>query len=307
MSPRPSFLQRVLGAFGAALIRLVLRIFGRTVQKTDVPWLVGPIGPAGTEIADRPYELVAEREGLVIDRDARDAGLVPDFDVLKGPAFAVERTDRAVRDFYQRTSEYDLDVWNESPFPGRLFLWLIVYTVSRAMNQLNFPVFGLDLSRGMTSEVLPLHDSTGRTVHTGWYRRVRESGLVIYTGFYTTVTPPGNASPCVKVVFPLPRGNATVVLKPGFDVKGRFTLVSSGARFGDAGFYRVLELDDARLKVLHLRSLCEHFTVFTDDDGALRCDHTVHFLGMTMLRLHYRMRAKGVTSPSPGTLSPTPS
>jgi hypothetical protein len=160
------------------------------------------------------------------------------------------------------------------------------------MNQLNFPVFGLDLSRGMTSEVLPLRNGRGEVVHTGWYRRVRESGLVIYTGFYTTVQPPGHGSRCVKVVFPLPRGNATVILRPELDDRGRFVLASSGAAFGDPGFYRVLEVDDERLVVRQLRSLRERFTVFTDQDGALRCDHVVRYLGMTMLRLHYRMRPR---------------
>jgi hypothetical protein len=236
--------------------------------------------------------MIAEREGLTIDRSARQAGLVPDLDRLDGPGFDVSKTDPEVRRFYEKTSGYELDVWNESPFPGRLFLWLIVYTVSRAMNQLNFPVFGLDLSRGMTSEVMPLRDTSGTVVHTGWYRRVRESGLVIYTGFYTTVQPPGHASRCVKVVFPLPRGSATVILKPGLDERGRFVLVSSGSAFGDPGFYRVLEIDDEHLKVKQLRSLRERFTVFTDGDGTLRCDHVVRFLGMTILKLHYRMRPR---------------
>lgn len=290
-APKPGALQDLLGRFGAWLIRFWLKTFGKTVQKESVPWLLGPIGPEG-EIGDRPYELVAERENLAIDTSTPDAGLVPDFDVLTGPDFDAQRADRTVRRFYEKTGLFDLDVWSESPFPGRLFLWLIVYTVSRTMNQLNFPVFGLDLSRGMTSEVIPLRDMHARIVHTGWYRRVRESGVVVYTGFYTTVTPPGHSSACVKVVFPLPRGAAVVVLKPGLDDKGRFTLTSAGSTFGGAGFYRILERDDRTLKVMHLRSLKEFFTVYRDDRGELRCDHLVQFLGMTMLRLHYRMRER---------------
>lgn len=290
-APRASGLQHLLGVIGAALIRAWLRAFGRRHEKADVPWLVGPIGPDG-EIGARPYELLAEREGLTIDRECKDAGLVPDFDVLDGPGFDAAKTDPAVRRFYEKTGLYDLDVWSESPFPGRLFLWLIVYTVSRTMNQLNFPVFGLDLSRGMTSEVLPLRDASGKAVHTGWYRRVKETGVVIYTGFYTSVQPPGHDSRCVKVAFPLPRGNATVILKPGLDARGRFTLTSAGTSFGDAGFYRMLEQADGSLKVKHLRSLREHFEVYTDDGGELRCDHLVRFLGMTILRLHYRMRER---------------
>jgi hypothetical protein len=287
---RPSRIQILFGTLGMGLIRLYLRLFGRTVRKADVPWLVGPIGPEGP-IGDRPYHLVAEREGLTIDRGATDAGLVPDFAVLAGPTFDAAKTDPEVRRFYERTSSYELDVWSETRFPGRLFLWLIVATVSRYMNQLNFPVFGLETSRGMTSEVLPLRDAAGRAVHTGWRRRLLGSGRTIYTGFYTTVQPPRHGSACVKVVFPVPRGNATVLLRPEHDEAGRFRLVSVGRGFGDAGFYRVLALDDERLKVRYLKTLHERFAVYTDEEGVLRCDHEVRFLGIPMLRLHYRMRA----------------
>lgn len=290
-APRPGAIQHLFGRFGAWLIRFWLDKFGRTMPKQAVPWLLGPIGPDG-EIGDRPYELVAQRENLAIDTNTPDAGLVPNFDALTGPEFDAQRADRSVRRFYEKTGLYDLDVWSESPFPGRLFLWLIVYTVSRTMNQLNFPVFGLDLSRGMTSEVIPLRDMNANIVHTGWYRRVRETGVVVYTGFYTTITPPGHTSACVKVVFPLPRGAAVVVLKPGLDDKGRFTLTSAGSTFGGAGFYRLLEIDAQTLKVMHLQSLKEYFAVYRDDRGELRCDHLVQFLGMTMLKLHYRMRER---------------
>jgi hypothetical protein len=280
--------QAALGALGAALIRLWLRIFGRTVDVADVPWLVGPIGPGEGMIGDRPYELVAAREQLTIDRKPDQAGLVPDFDVLAGPQFDVARVDPEVRRFYEQTSRYHLEVWSHAPFPGRLFLWLLVSTVSRSMNQLNFPVTGMELARGMTSEVIPLRDAGGEVVYTGWLRRVAGVGRVIYTGFYASEQPPGHPSRCIKVVFPLPRGNATVILKPLLE-DGRFRLVSGGERFGDPGFYRVLQLDDRRLKVRYLSTLRENFSVYVDDEGVLRCDHEVRFLGITMLRLHYKM------------------
>ena len=291
MSDQPQRVQTLLGRIGAVVIRAYLRLFGRMVRKADVPWLAGPIGREG-EIAEGPYRAVADREGLTLDENSTDAGLLPDFDVLAGPDFDPAKTHPDVRHFYERTANYDLDVWSETRFPGRLFLWLIVSTVSRSMNQLNFPVFGLETSRGMTSEVLPLRDASGRAVHTGWQRRLLASGRIIYSGFYTTVRPPRSESPCVKVVFPVPRGNATVLLRPEYDSDGRFRLLSVGKGFGDAGFYRVLELDADRLKVRYLKSLKERFAVYTDADGVLRCDHGVEFFGMTMLRLHYRMRPR---------------
>ena len=284
-------IQRALGAFGIAIIRLYLRLFGRTVAKSEVPWLLGPIGPEG-EASDRLYEAVARSEGLAIDSEPGDAGLVGDFAGLAGPLFDVARLDPAVRRFYEHTSRFELDVWSETRFPGRLFLWLIVSTVSRRMNQLNFPVFGLETSRGMTSEILPLRDASGRVVYTGWRRRLAGSGLTIYSGFYGNAQPPGWPSACVKVVFPLPRGSATVILRPEFDAQGRFRLVSRGSRFGDPGFYRLLELDAQRIKARYMKTLHEEFDVYTDEKGTLRCDHVVRFVGMTILRLHYRMTAK---------------
>jgi hypothetical protein len=283
-------IQRFLGFVGIKLIRLWVRMFGRTVQKDEVPWLLGPIGPEGS-IGERPYEMVAEQEGLTIHNDSEGA-LVSDFSILQGSNFDVDKIDPNVRDFYEKTAMYDLDVWSETRFPGRLFLWVLVSTVSRYMNQLNFPIFGLEMSKGMTSEVLSLRDSNNKTIHTGWLRRLKESNRVIYTGFYTSIQPPGHSAHCVKVVFPLPKGNATVILKPTQDSEGRFQLISSGSKFGDPGFYRVVELDEKRLKVLHMKSLREQFTVYTDKEGVLRCNHRVEFLKMTMLRLHYRMHLK---------------
>src|SRR5206468_7399915 len=128
-------------------------------------------------------------------------------------------------------------------------------------------------------EVLPLRDASGNAVHTGWRRRLISSGRLIYSGFYTTTQPPLSPSRCVKVVFPLPHGNATVVLRPEHDANGRFSLVSGGRRFGDIGFYRILELDGERLKVRYLKTLRERFELYTDQQGVLRCDHQVHFLG----------------------------
>ncbi|MBC8072093.1 MAG: hypothetical protein IAG13_27480, partial [Deltaproteobacteria bacterium] len=294
-------LQRALGAMGAALIRAWITIFGRRVRKDSIPWLLGPIGPDTLSIGARPYELVAEREGLTVELGAREAGLVPDFMALASARFDPTLVHPEVRRFYEKTGDYDLEAWSESPFPGRLFLWLIVNTVSRAMNQLNFPVSGLDLSRGMASEVLPMKDEHGRVVHTGWLRRARGTDRIIYTGFYSVARVPLSESKCVKVVFPLPRGNATVLLEPGVDRtggepapgRGRLTLVSLGSRrFGDTGFYRVLETDSEHWRVLRFRTLHERFWVYVDDEDVLRCDHHVQLFGMTIVRLHYKMTRK---------------
>ncbi|HEY6081160.1 MAG TPA: hypothetical protein VIW29_20235 [Polyangiaceae bacterium] len=65
---------------------------------------------------------------------------------------------------------------------------------------------------------------------------------------------------CVKDVFPMPRGNATVVvLRPSVDE--RAVLSSAGGGFGDAGFYRVQQGGDGLVRAWRVTTLTEHFRV----------------------------------------------
>jgi hypothetical protein len=132
-------------------------------------------------------------------------------------------------------------------------------------------------------------DASGRRVYTGWLRRLVVSDRVIYTGLYSTERPDAFPDPCVKVSFPLPLGSATVFLRPEAQPDGSFKLISSGSRFGDPGFYRMVEVDADHWRVRYIRTLRERFHVYVDREGMLRTEHTVRFLGLTVLRLHYKM------------------
>lgn len=283
-------IRGAVAALGAAFIYLLIRLFGRVVSLEQATWLDGPFG--SEYIGDRPYEECADKQGLLLTRHAEKGGLIQDFAVLDGAGFAAARVSPKVRDFYEHTAEYRMDVWAESTFPASLGLWLLVTTISRKVNQLNFPLRALDTARGMDSEIVLLREPQGRVRYAGWYRRLSESRRVIYTGFYMTERPPASAGPCVKVVFPMPEGNATVLLRPSVDDHGNFELSSHGERFGDAGFYRLQRGRDGRVRAWRVTTLKEHFRVYVDDGGTLRCDHAVRFLGFSVLRLHYRIERK---------------
>ncbi|HXK20997.1 MAG TPA: hypothetical protein VNG33_24470 [Polyangiaceae bacterium] len=282
--------RAAIAALGSAFIYLLIRVFGRVVTRTQAPWLWGPFG--GEYIGDTPYEECAEREGLLLTRHAATGGLIPNFAALDGDGFRAEQVNSAVRDFYEHTAEFRMDVWTESAFPASIGLWLLVTTISRKVNQLNFPLRALDTARGMDSEIVLLREPEGAVRYAGWYRRLSESGRVIYTGFYMLERAPGCPRPCVKVVFPMPEGNATVLLRPGVDAQGNFSLSSEGSSFGDAGFYRVQRGNDDKVRVWRITSLKEFFEVYVDDSGTLRCDHAVRFCGLPVLRLHYRIERK---------------
>jgi len=284
---RVGWLARVVGTIGAWFIYGLIWLFGRSHRRADIPWLMGPLG--GRVIGDAAYTEVAAEEGLAIERAAKDGGLVPSFEQLRSETFDPDRSQPLVREFYEHTTQFAMDVWSQTFFPSNIVLWLLVKTISRQVNQLNFPLSPLDTARGMVSEIISLRRPDGSVRYTGWFRTLAEQQHVLYTGFYMTESAPNEGVPCVKVVFPMPRGNATVVLRPMLRDDGSLVLNSSGKRFGDAGFYRVQARDAARVRVWHIRTLREKFHVYTDAQGVLRCDHTVRFLGLPVLALHYKI------------------
>ena len=286
-TPRIGWFAALVARIGAWFIRRLISLFGRSHRRSDIAWLMGPLG--GDVIGDAPYREVAAAEGLAVERPSRDGGLVPSFEQLRSPAFDPGKAQPLVREFYEHTTRFAMDVWSKTYFPANIALWLLVKTISRHVNQLNFPLSPLDTARGLVCEIISLRRPDGTVRYTGWFRTLAEQARVLYTGFYMTEAAPRLGVPCVKVVFPMPRGNATVVLRPELRPDGSLILDSSGRRFGDAGFYRVEARGPERVRVWHVRTLREQFHVYVDRHGVLRCDHAVRFLGLPVLKLHYKI------------------
>ena len=268
-------------------IEWLVRLTGRKVSKAEAPWLDCVIGREG-QIFTGVYQQIASEEQLELSWP-EEAGLVPDFSALDGPGFRADAVHPNIRHFYEHTAQYHLEVWSEVYFAGKLVLWLLVEFISRQMDQLNFPISSLEVAKGMTSEIAQLREpATGRMKYTGWLRRYRSNGKVIYAGLYSQTTLPGEDNPCVKVTFPC-YGSSSVYLRPEAYADGSFGLRSNGAAFGRAGFYRVMESGKDAWRVRNFKTLHEVFHVYVDEDGVLRTDHTITFLGLTILRLHYKM------------------
>ena len=293
----PSAFSRPSGFLGAlySVVAFVLEeginawvhITGKRVRNGDLPWLAAPVGEKG-RIGGAIYARIAQRENLESHIPAA-AGLIPDFDVLRGPSFDPSAIRPEIRRFYEHAAQYHLDVWTEVSLTGRFFLWLLVEFISRRMDQLNFPISSLEVARGMSSQIVQLIDpQTNAIRYTGWLRRLKSSGHVIYAGLYSTVRIPGEDDPCVKVTFPC-RGTANVYLKPVQHHDGSFGLDSSGSAFGRSGFYRIVVSGPEHHRVRYVKTLHELFHVYVDAEGILRTDHKVSFLGITIIRLHYKM------------------
>ena len=279
--------QDICGYLLLRIIDLWLYLCGRKRRRADIPWLISPTGPKDI-IGEHWYEQLAEREGLKITASP-DAGLMPSFEGLRGPSFDPDKVAAEVRDFYEHTARYTLEAWSEVTLLMRFFLWGLVTFASRRMQQLNFPVSSMELASGMSSEVLELTDHDGKRVYTGWLRRMKATGMVLYAGIYTIGRVPRHDSPCVKVSFPVPLGSSTVFLRPEALPDGSFKLISEGKRFGDSGFYRFVERGNDHYQVRYLSTLHEVFHVFVDREGVLRTGHSIRYLGLPVMRLHYKI------------------
>ncbi len=268
--------------------QLWVRATGRVVRRAEAPWLDGPAGRTA-RIGTRFLEELAAAEGLRVVEGREGSGLA-DLGHLRGGGFDPGRIHPLVRDFYARTSRYKLDLWSAWDGVFQPFGWAISYLFSRRLAQLNMPLDPLDAAHGLLSRIVELVDpATGRARHVGWERRYARGGAVLYCGIYSTATPPRVGRPCVKVVFPLPNGSATVLLRPEVRRDGSLDLISAGKGFGDAGFYFLVRRDRDSWWVRKLDTMKESLHVYVDRHGVLRTDHVFRLWGLRFLRLHYRM------------------
>lgn len=276
----------MIASFISSLIQFWLRITGRKITIPEHPWLNGPQGGKGY-IGEDFYSQFAKENNYETVQTA-DGGLLSDFSFLsKNPE---PQLNPRVAHFYEHTALYSLDVWSEWYYPMKPFAWLLIKLVSHEINQLNIPLRPLDTSRGMSNNVIQLRKAGAEKPElVCWLRKTIATNRVVYSGFYVEMDV--NGQRMVRVVFPLPKGNVTVLLHPEFLPDGSFKLISNGRKFGQSGYYRVLGNGENKVKV-RLLPLHEVIHVFESEDGELRTDHEFSFWGIRMLKLHYRMRLK---------------
>ena len=260
---------------------------GRKISLAEYPWLEGPIGKTGRIGSDFFMKFALETGATIKPGD----GILPSIDTLRSETVDTTRIEHLVRDFYENTNKYSLDAWSEwsgvfAPF-GRLVFWLF----SKRLQQLNVPQHSLDTARGMESAVSYLNDATtGRLLFASWVRKLVATGDVIYAGAYSTIRLPGHDTPCVKVTFPLPNGNAIVIMRPQQTTFNGLRLVSAGQEFGEPGFYFTVHRKKSRIWARYVRAMQESIDVYCGLDGVCRADHVLRLFGKVFLRLHYAMR-----------------
>jgi hypothetical protein len=265
--------------------QLWVKATGTVTDLRSSQWLEGPIAKP-TGIGGRFFDDFAAEQGLSVQSGT---GLIKNFAELSGSAFELEQITPEVRHFYENAAEYELDAWSEWCGFFRPFGYILARLFSHRLQQLNVPLSGLDTSRGITSRVADLTDAAGEVKYTAWIRELLGSRHVLYAGSYSTCRVPNFEGVCVKVVFPLPNGNAIVIMYPQSEADGSLVLTSSGVGYGSPGFYFTVHEGD-RIWAKYVAAMRETIRVYADARKQVRADHVLRFQGMTFLRLHYRLK-----------------
>jgi hypothetical protein len=258
------------------------------VSAADLPFVVSRPARSGYVGTAYVRDLAAEL-GADYTADAQETGIVASLDALAGPGFDPAQVDPVVREFYEHTTRFALDIiprWRLWVRPGYLLYRTLV---ARPLGQASVPMNQRESERGIRSRIDTVAGVDGAVSVRGWVRSFADDDEPIMVGIYTTYTHRGCGY--VSVGFPVPEGSFTATLRPRSRPDRGLTLTSR-VHDGQAGHY-LTYVDPAadELTVLAMHGFQEQLDVFVED-GALRAEHAFWVFGFPFLTLHYRIERK---------------
>jgi hypothetical protein len=239
-------------------------------------------------------ELAEELGGRYVAA-APDVGIVSSLDELAGPQFDPAGVDPRVREFYEHTPRFTLDIvpeWRLWVRPGYLLYRTIV---ARPLGQANVPMNQRETQRGINSRndtITP--DGTDVATVRGWIRSFADTDEPIYVGIYTTYRQDGRGY--VSVGFPLPQASFTATLLPLPRPGGGLVLTSRSDLDQPGHYLAYIDPDSADLTAVAVHGFAEQLDVYMQDEELL-AEHAFSIFGLPFLVLHYRMHRKPGATP----------
>lgn len=268
-------------------IQTTIKLFGKTYEPHEIPFLYGPIG--NEKIGEDFYKRWCEAKNHTYEEGISNNGLIPEFEILRSPTFNPDEVHPAIRNFYEQTSSYEFDIWAKWNPILKLGASILVHAVSHHIQQLNFPLNAMDARYGMSNDIITIYDKQNNIPFRCWLRKQMPSNEIIYCGFYIPFKIPSIDSFGIKTVFPLPKGAAVVLLEPINLPQGGFKLDSRGHKIGGSGYYRIHQLKNGNFKVL-MAPIRESLDISIDEKGYVRVEHYFTLWGMRMLHLHFKIK-----------------
>jgi hypothetical protein len=266
-----------------------LSLVAERVRAAELPFVVPR--PARSRYVGTGYvQALAEELGAGYTPDARDTGIVASVDALAGPGFDPEQVAPLVRQFYEHTTRFAIDIvpqWRTWVRPGYLLYRTLV---ARPLGQASIPMNQREAQRGIRSRIDTINGIDDTVSVRGWIRSYADDDEPIMVGIYTTYTHRDQGY--VSVGFPVPEGSFTATLLPRARPDGGLTLTSR-VKDGQAGHYLAyVDRNADELTALAVHGLEEQLDVFVDD--GLRAEHAFWLFGFPFLTLHYRLTHNAV-------------
>ena len=264
-------------------------LLAESVPAEDLPFVVPREARSGYVGTGYVRDL-ADQIGGTFTGDAADAGIVASLDLLSGPGFDPGGVHPLVREFYEHTTRFKLDIvpeWRLWVRPGYL---LYRNLVARPLGQANVPMNQRETQRGIRSRIdtITLPGEQQIAVR-GWIRSFVDTDEPIYVGIYTTYRHEGRGY--VSVGFPVPHGSFTATLLPRPRDGGGLILTSSSELEHPGHYLAYIDPDSRSLTAVAVPGFSEQLDVHLDD-GELRAEHAFSVFGLPFLVLHYRMFRK---------------
>jgi hypothetical protein len=264
-------------------------LLAERVPAEDLPFVV-PREARSRYVGTGYVRDLAEVLGGRYVADAPDAGIVASVDELAGPEFDPAGLDPLVREFYEHTTRFALDIvpqWRLWVRPGYLLYRTVV---ARPLGQANVPMNQRETQRGIRSRIdtITLPGSDDVAIR-GWIRSFTDTDEPIYVGIYTTYSRGGRGY--VSVGFPLPQASFTATLLPRARPGGGLVLTSRGDTDQPGHYLAYIDPATRELTVLAVHGFAERLDVYTRD-GELHAEHAFSVFGFPFLVLHYRMHRK---------------
>jgi hypothetical protein len=264
--------------------------WGRKINLEEYNWLIGPFGNLNGIGRDYISQL-AKTENLIILKSQNYQGLLSSFEELHLPKNERSNIPNPIIDFYERTSDYNLQLainWNPI---FRVIGILVNKLFSHRINQLNIPTSAIAGNESLNSEIIQLYNAeTNELKYTIWMRSLKSSNQVIYLGVYGTCILPSGKT-CIKAVFPLPNGNATIIMTPRVEKNGTFILDGSGSKVGDAGFYFLLNDEKKEIWTQYIRSFRDRLVLKIDNNNII-AEQTLTLWHFNVLKFSYIINRK---------------
>ena len=286
-----------------------MSLLAERVKAEDVPFVV-PLASQTSYVGTDYVRSLAQVLGGTYTPDVADIGIVASLDELAGPGFDPAGVDPLVREFYEHTTRFALDIvpeWRMWVRPGYLLYRTLL---ARPLGQASVPMSQREAQHGVRSRidtitgvegfsgghggVVPLGASrapgTGETVAVrGWIRSRADTGEPIYVGIYTTYRHEGRGY--VSVGFPLPHASFTATLLPQRRPGGGLVLDSHSELDQPGHYLTYIDAQTAELTTVAVRGFAERLDVYTEA-GELRAEHAFWVFGLPFLVLHYRIARK---------------